>query len=241
MRYKAIVSYDGSMFNGFQRLNDLRTVQQELEKAISIVNKSDVTIKGASRTDKGVHAKGQVIHFDLDVDVPVDRLKKAINKILPSDIRIMSINVVSNDFHARHSAFGKRYIYKIYTGEYDVFLDRYYTQYDYPIDIDKMKKASNIFIGMHDFRNFTAGERDNYLSSITKIIIRKSGNFIQIEFIGKSFYRYMVRNIVNALLLVSRDKMSMEEVKSLLDGEIDKPMTPASPNGLYLEEVLYYD
>jgi len=241
MRYKAVVTYDGSMFNGFQRLNDLRTVQGELEKAISVINKSSVEVKGASRTDKGVHAIGQVIHFDLDVDVPKDRLKRAINKILPSDVRIKFIEEVSSDFHARYSAFGKRYIYKIYIGEYDVFLDRYYTQYNYDLDVSKMREASKLFIGMHDFHNFTAGERNNYLSMITNINIKEKSNFVEIEFIGKSFYRYMVRNIVNSLLLVARDKMDINEVKDMLDGKVNKAMAPASPNGLYLEEVLYYD
>jgi len=241
MRYKAKVCYDGSMFNGFQRLNDLRTVQKELESAISIVNKSSVEIKGASRTDKGVHALGQVIHFDLDVSVPADRLMKAINKILPNDIRIVNIKEVSDEFHARYSSSGKRYIYKIYTGEYDVFLDRYYNEYNYELDIDKMKEASKVFVGYHNFENFTAGKREDYLSMIMKIIITKKGDFIDIEFIGKSFYRYMVRNMVTTLLLIGRGKMSIDELKDLVNVKVVKPVSPSSPNGLYLEEVLYYD
>ena len=112
MRYKAKVSYDGNSYYGFQRLNEMPTIQKELEKAVSIINKKDTVVKGASRTDKGVHAYGQVVHFDLDYNVPVDRLVSAINAILPRDIRVMEIENVSDDFHARRSATGKKYIYK---------------------------------------------------------------------------------------------------------------------------------
>ena len=111
MRYKAKISYDGSLYYGFQRLNELPTIQNELEKAVSIINKKETFVKGASRTDKGVHAYGQVIHFDLDYVVPVDRLMRAMNAILPRDIRVLKIENVSDDFHARRSALGKKYVY----------------------------------------------------------------------------------------------------------------------------------
>ena len=126
MKYKAIVSYDGTNFYGFQRLNSKRSVQKVLEDSLSILNKKVVTIKGASRTDKGVHALNQVISFNMDVDIPVDRFKKAINKILPGDIRILDLEIVPDDFHARFNVLSKTYIYKINLGNYDVFKNNYF-------------------------------------------------------------------------------------------------------------------
>lgn len=240
MKYKAKISYDGNLYYGFQRLNELPTIQKELEKAISIINKKESVVKGASRTDKGVHAYGQVIHFDLDYEVPVDRLTCAINAILPRDIRVLEIKKVSDDFHARRSALGKKYVYKINLGEYNVFLDRYYLQYPYKLDIEMMKQCSKIFLGVHDFKNFTAGERDNYEAVVKEINFIRNGDFLEIEFTGKSFYRYMVRNMVGAMIDVARGKHTIKEVEELLEKpEKEGQMMTASPNGLYLVRVYY--
>lgn len=240
MRYKAKVNYDGNSYYGFQRLNELPTIQKELEKAASIINKKDTVVKGASRTDKGVHAYGQVVHFDLDYNVPYDRLIGAINAILPRDIRVMEIENASNDFHARRSAVGKKYVYKINLGNYDVFLDRYYLQYPYKLDIKKMEECSKIFLGIHNFKNFTAGERDNYEAIVKEINFIKNGDILEIEFVGKSFYRYMVRNMVGAMIDVARGKHSIKEVEELLKNWNKKgQMQTASPNGLYLDCVYY--
>lgn len=240
MRYKAKVNYDGNSYYGFQRLNELPTIQKELEKAVSIINKKDTVVKGASRTDKGVHAYGQVVHFDLDYNVPYDRLIGAINAILPRDIRVMEIENASNDFHARRSAVGKKYVYKINLGNYDVFLDRYYLQYPYKLDIKKMEECSKIFLGIHNFKNFTAGERDNYEAIVKEINFIKNGDILEIEFVGKSFYRYMVRNMVGAMIDVAGGKHSIKEVEELLKNWNKKgQMQTASPNGLYLDCVYY--
>ena len=240
MKYKAKISYDGSLYYGFQRLNELPTIQKELEKAVSIINKKESVVKGASRTDKGVHAYEQVIHFDLDYEVPVDRLTCAMNAILPRDIRVLEIKNVSDDFHARRSALGKKYVYKINLGEYNVFLDRYYLQYPYKLDIEMMKKCSKIFLGVHDFKNFTAGERDNYKAIVKEIKFIRNGDFLEIEFVGKSFYRYMVRNMVGAMIDVDRGKHTIKEVEALLEKpEKEGQMMTASPNGLYLVCVYY--
>ena len=240
MRYKAKVSYDGNSYYGFQRLNELPTIQKELEKAVSIINKKDTVVKGASRTDKGVHAYGQVVHFDLDYEVPVDRLKTAVNAILRRDIRVRKIEIVNGDFHARRSAVGKKYVYKLNLGEYDVFLDRYYLQYPYKLDIKKMEECSKVFIGVHNFKNFTAGERENYEAIVKEINFIRNGNFLEIEFVGKSFYRYMVRNMVGAMIDVARGKHSIKEVEELLNNWNKRgQMQTASPNGLYLVAVYY--
>lgn len=240
MRYKAKISYDGSLYYGFQRLNELPTIQNELEKAVSIINKKETFVKGASRTDKGVHAYGQVIHFDLDYNIPVERLMMAMNAILPRDIRVLKIENVRDDFHARRSALGKKYVYKINLGEYSVFLDRYYLQYPYKLDIEAMRECSKIFLGVHNFKNFTAGERDNYEAVVKEINFIRNGDYLEIEFVGKSFYRYMVRNMVGAMIDVARGKHIIKEVEELLEKPEKKgQMMTASPNGLYLVCVYY--
>ena len=240
MRYLVELSYDGSNFNGFQRLNDERSVQAELEHALSIINKADVEVKGAGRTDKGVHALGQRAHFDLDVDVPIDRLKTALNDILPGDIRIISIEKVTQDFHARFNVTKKIYEYKINTGEYDVFKNNYYYQYKYDFNIDILKEVASLFIGVHNFKNFVSGERDNYEAIIYNIDINKDNDIITITFEGKSFYRYMVRNLVGAMLDVARGKATIEDVKNMLDNyDIDKHLSCAPANGLYLNKIYY--
>ena len=240
MRYLVELSYDGSNFNGFQRLNDERSVQAELEHALSIINKADVEVKGAGRTDKGVHALGQRAHFELDVDVPIDRLKTALNDILPGDIRIISIEKVTQDFHARFNVTKKVYEYKINTGEYDVFKNNYYYQYKYDFNIDILKEVASLFIGVHNFKNFVSGERDNYEAIIYNIDINKDNDIITITFEGKSFYRYMVRNLVGAMLDVARGKATIEDVKNMLDNyEIDKHLSCAPANGLYLNKIYY--
>ncbi|MBE6159159.1 MAG: tRNA pseudouridine(38-40) synthase TruA [Firmicutes bacterium] len=240
MRYLVELSYDGSNFNGFQRLNDERSVQAELEHALSIINKADVEVKGAGRTDKGVHALGQRAHFDLDVDVPIDRLKTALNDILPGDIRIISIEKVTQDFHARFNVTKKVYEYKINTGEYDVFKNNYYYQYKYDFNIDILKEVASLFIGVHNFKNFVSGERDNYEAIIYNIDINKDNDIITITFEGKSFYRYMVRNLVGAMLDVARGKATIDDVKNMLDNyDIDKHLSCAPANGLYLNKIYY--
>ena len=126
MRYLMKVSYDGSGFYGFQRLNDYRTVQKVLEEALGVINKGEVLVKGASRTDKGVHAYGQMIHFDIDYDIPVDRLMYAVNRILDNDIRVLDCKKVGNDFHARFNVKRKKYVYKINLGDFDCLKSRFF-------------------------------------------------------------------------------------------------------------------
>lgn len=240
MKYLVKISYDGSNFFGFQRLSGKRTVQEEIEKCLLIINKSSVSVKGAGRTDKGVHAYGQCLHFDLDVDVPRDRLINAMNSCLPKDIRVISCWEVSSDFHARFDVLRKKYVYKINLGEYDVLNANYYYQPEFKLDINKMKRVAKLFLGVHNFKNFVAGKRDNYEAIIYDIKFKKIGKFLEIEFVGKSFYRYMVRNLVGAMIDVGREKRNLVEVKEALDNyEIPKQFMTAPSCGLYLKDIEY--
>lgn len=240
MRYLLKVSYDGSGFYGFQRLNDYRTVQKVLEEALGVINKSEVLVKGASRTDKGVHAYGQMIHFDIDYDIPADRLMYAVNRILDNDIRVLDCKKVDNDFHARFNVKRKKYVYKINLGDFDCLKSRYFLQVYEKLDIDKMRECAKVFLGCHDFRNFVAGERDNYLMCVEDIKFNMSNDILEIEFLGKSFYRYMVRNMVGAMLEVGMHKKEICDVSKMLDDYmIKKQMMTAPACGLYLMDIEY--
>lgn len=240
MRYLMKVSYDGSGFYGFQRLNDYRTVQKVLEEALGVINKGEVLVKGASRTDKGVHAYGQMIHFDIDYDIPVDRLMYAVNRILDNDIRVLDCKKVGNDFHARFNVKRKKYVYKINLGDFDCLKSRFFLQVYGKLDIDKMSECAKVFLGCHDFRNFVAGERDNYLMCVEDIKFNMNNDILEIEFLGKSFYRYMVRNMVGAMLEVGMHKKEICDVSKMLDDYmIKKQMMTAPACGLYLMDIEY--
>lgn len=234
------VSYDGSGFYGFQRLNEYRTVQKVLEEALGVINKGEVLVKGASRTDKGVHAYGQMIHFDIDYDIPADRLMYAVNRILDNDIRVLDCKKVGNDFHARFNVKRKKYVYKINLGDFDCLKSRYFLQVYEKLDIDKMRECAKVFLGCHDFRNFVAGERDNYLMCVEDIKFNMNNDILEIEFLGKSFYRYMVRNMVGAMLEVGMHKKEICDVSKMLDDYmVKKQMMTAPACGLYLMDIEY--
>lgn len=240
MRYLITISYNGSKYNGFQRLNDLPSIQSELEKSLSIINKEKVIVKGSGRTDRGVHALGQCCHFDLNVNIPPKRLINAMNSLLSEYIRVLDCKYVNNDFHARFNVKYKTYKYIINLGEYDVLKQDYVYNYCNGLDIILMKKASKYLIGKHSYKAFVSGYRNNYNSEIYKIKFNIKNKYLTISLTGKSFYRYMVRNIVGALILVGSEKITIEEFKNMLDNDKKEYTYITVPaNGLYLERVEY--
>lgn len=240
MRYRAFISYDGSKYYGFQRLKGHITVQDEIEKALSKINKSVVTIKGAGRTDRGVHAFNQAIHFDLNQDIPINGLISAVNSILPPSIHVNNIDIVNEDFHARFDVKSKVYEYVINMGEHDAIDNDYIYNYGYELDIKKMKKASKYLLGAHSFEAFTSGERDNYNSIITKIRFIKKKDILVIRFEGKSFYRYMVRNMVGSLISIGSGRNNIDFIKTLINNKKTNLRYITAPaSGLYLVNVIY--
>jgi len=240
MRYLARVSYDGSKFYGFQKLNNKKSVQEELEKILSKINKSVVLIKGAGRTDRGVHAFGQCISFDLNINITPERLKKAMNSLLDKGIYVTEVSEVNPDFHARFDCQEKTYQYVINMGEYDPIDNDYIYNYNHKLNIKAMKKGAKYLIGKHSYKAFVSGYRDNYNSIISSIRFKKKKDILVITFKGKSFYRYMIRNMVGTLMLVGEEKGEPEIIKDMLDKnkKLANYMTvPAS--GLYLVEIKY--
>lgn len=239
MRYLIQFSYDGSKFHGFQRQNTVKSVQKSLEDALSKVLNTNIIVKGSGRTDAGVHALYQCAHFDYEKNLTKKDISK-INNLLNREIIIKKYKKVNNDFHARHSAKKKIYLYKIITKNYKDKYDGYFYQIKYPLDITIMKKACKLFEGTHDFHNFVSGQRDNYKSHIYKIKITKRKDIIYIKFIAKGFYRYMVRHLAGALIDVGRGKTNFQEIKGMLDNpNINKKLSILPANGLYLVKVKY--
>ena len=240
MKYLISMSYDGSKFYGFQRLKNKDTIQKRLEDALSIIAKKDIKIKGAGRTDKGVHAYDAKVTFDLDINIKEYNLKRALNSLIAPYIYIKDIKTVNNNFHPRFNCVKKEYIYKINIGEYNPLYTDYYYQPNYKLDINKMEECAKIFIGVHNFKNFTSGVRPNYECIIYDIEFYINESILEIKFTGKSFYRYMVRNLVGAMLDVANNKASLEEIKKSLDKpEIKRQFKTAIPNGLYLNKIEY--
>lgn len=240
MKYFIRISYDGSKFYGFQRLNDHCTVQRTLEEALSQIDQNEVEVKGAGRTDRGVHANDQGVHFELIHDIPTDGLVSILNKLVGPYIHIKSCEVVDEDFHARFSVKQKVYRYRMYFGEYNPQIFDYVYECMEKPDITRMEEASKFFLGVHDFHNFVSGERDDYTSVVYDISFVQDGDFLDIIFVGKSFYRYMVRNMVGALLDVGFKKREKEEIMLALErGHVVKQFTTAVSNGLYLDKIEY--
>ncbi|MDE6141499.1 MAG: tRNA pseudouridine(38-40) synthase TruA [Bacilli bacterium] len=239
MKYVASVSYDGSKFYGFQRLPRHKSVQAEIERVLTKINKTVVVVKGAGRTDRGVHALDQRVHFELSIDIPEERLIKAMNDMLDPAIHINGITTVDKDFHARFDVKKKEYVYVVYTGDYDPLLIDYVHRFTEKLDIWNMRKAAKYMVGAHSFEYFTSGVRESYNSIIFNVRIKKKGDFIYFTFEGKSFYHYMVRNLVGALFQVGLHNIEPIEVKKMVENTsyVTTPTMP--PNGLYLNNIYY--
>lgn len=233
------IAYDGSKFYGFQRLNEEASVQKSLEDALTVINKNKVEVKGAGRTDRGVHACGQGVSFKLDVSIDERGLKSALNSLLKPYIFVKEVRIVDENFHARFSAVKKKYIYKINLGEYDPTIYDYVYQPEYKLDINKMKEVANLFLGVHNFHNFVSGERDDYTCIVYDIKFYIENNILNIEFEGKSFYRYMIRNLVGAMIEVGRGKLDLSYIKEMLETDQEMSCFTAYSGGLYLENVEY--
>lgn len=246
MRYFIKFSYDGSAYCGFQTQPRKKTIQEELEKALEIINNHQKTrIHASGRTDKGVHALGQTAHFDLDIEITEHKLKRALNSNLPSDIHIISTKKVDKNFHARYMVKTKKYQYILNLGEYNPIERNYVYQYNYKLDTKAMKKALHYLKGTHDFRAFVTenSDKENCIRTITKSSLyydRTNSEKIVIEFEGTGFLRYQVRNMVGILLKVGQNKIPPQKVKEILESKNRQKNGVTAPSeGLYLAEVKY--
>ncbi len=243
MRFKVVVSYDGTNFNGFQRQKNYRSVEEEIEKALTKMHKHDVRITGAGRTDKGVHAKHQVFHFDSDLKIEAKGVKKGLNALLDSDIYVNDVSIVDEEFHARFSAKEKTYLYRINIGEYNPIEANYVYQLNRQLDVAKMIEASKLFLGEHNFYNFCGYQEDkikNYVRKVSKLIIEKDNEYINIFISGNGFIRYMVRMIVAILIEIGLNRKDETFIRQRLDSEAqNRSNYKVSGCGLYLVNIKY--
>ena len=246
MKYFMTFSYDGSNFNGYQKQPKKRTIQKEIEDVLKIINDGkSVSIYSSGRTDAGVHALNQKAHFTLDINITPERLIKGMNSLLPLDIYVKNISMVDDDFHARFSAIGKEYIYKINMGEYDPLERNYVYQLCKKLDVVSMERGLKYLEGTHNFKSFvkTDDEIDDYVRTISQVsLVRDSKNVnkIIITFVGTGFLRYMVRNMVGLLIEIGEGKKKPEDIIDIFKQE-DRRFAgkTAHPCGLYLRNVFY--
>lgn len=242
MRYKCIVSYDGTNFHGFQVQENLRTVQMEIEKVLEIMLKQKIIIYASGRTDAYVHAIGQVFHFDCDIDINEWNMKSAINSMLPKDIYVCSVEKVNSDFHSRFSAIKKEYHYVIGLNEYCPLNANYVYYPNYRnIDYKRMEEASVVFVGEHDFKSFSkSSDIKNTVRTIYSIDFVYENDKLIIKIMGNGFLHNMVRVIVGMLFEVGRnhyDKNYLENALLMKDRKYCPKIAPAT--GLYLYKVYY--
>jgi tRNA pseudouridine38-40 synthase len=254
-RLKLIVAYDGASFAGWQSQSHRNTVQDHLELAFERVTGEVVRVHGAGRTDAGVHALAQCARVDVSGFLPTDRWIKALNALLPPAIRVLRCKYVSKDFHARLSAKGKIYRYRIWTAPIlPPFEYRRAWHIARSLDLKVLKSAAKHFVGTHDFAAFAAnreksasrtdssrGEPEaSTIRTINSVRVRQKGPCVTIDFDGKGFLYKMVRLMVGALVRCALGKMRIEEITSRLrSGKVGSARFAAPAEGLYLVRVSY--
>ncbi len=242
MKVLCKVSYDGSFYFGYQKQNNQITIQEVIENVLKKITKKEINIYASGRTDAKVHAYGQMFHFESDLNMSELNWEKALNSLLPKDIRIIKVFFVEEDFHARFSVIKKNYIYKMNLGKYDLFNRNYIAQLNYDLDLTKLNEVSKLFIGEHDYRNFCSNNEDNddYVRNIYSIDIQKENDLIYISFKGSGFKRYMIRMIVGTMIEYARNRIDLNYITTRLDtNEINKTQYKALAEGLYLNKVYY--
>jgi len=240
---KCVIAYDGSGFSGWQVQAGARTVQGVVEDAVSTIVGHPVRVTASGRTDAGVHALGQVIHFPTGSAVPLEGLIRGVNSVLPGDVAVQSAVDAPLDFHARYMARSKTYVYVMDTSPLrNPFLDRYALHVGAPLDVGAMGAAASLLKGEHDFASFraTGTEVKSTVRTITAAEVFMKGYKVYVWMQGSGFLRHMVRNIVGTLLLVGRgriDPAGMQRIVEQRDRSHAGPTAP--PQGLYLAGVDY--
>lgn len=244
-RLKFIVAYDGSAFAGWQSQVHRKTVQDELERALHKISGARIRVHGAGRTDAGVHALAQCAHVDLrDRRMTTAQWTNALNAALPRTIRILRSQFVSEDFHARYSAKGKLYRYRIWAAPIlpPLAVGRVW-HISASLDVDLLKVAGDKFVGTHDFVAFAANrgkKEENTTRTIRSVSVKKNGTQVTIEINGEGFLYKMVRLMVGAMTRVALHKMEVAEIASRLkSGRADSHRFVAPAEGLYLVRIWY--
>jgi len=245
-KYKLSISYDGTRYGGWQIQPNATSIQTLIEKALKIVLRKSIKLIGSGRTDSGVHAEGQIAHFSFDGDLELSKLHHSLNGLLPDDIRIRRIDPVEVDFHARFSAKGKIYHYRIDRGKIKNPFTRLYAYHlPYPIDLDLLKEAAKAFVGKHDFTSFSneahrGSAAHDPVRTLFRLDIIERGNELVLEFEGNGFLYKMVRNITGTLLDMARGKIPLSDIEDIFAAkDRSRAGTTAPAHGLFLVDVRY--
>lgn len=242
-RWKAVVAYDGTGFDGWQSQSGGNAVQDVIERRLAAVLHAAVRIHGSGRTDAGVHARGQVFHFDAAWAHGGERLRRALQTGLPATIQVRSLRRVPWDFHARFSACGKRYRYEIYLGAADPFATRFCWSVERALDWAAVEQAAALLRGRHDFKAFAAEggtERATTVRDLRRLEVVRRGRRVRLTFEADGFLYKMVRSLTGALVNVGLGKITPAALAALLAGGRRPPVVQTAPaQGLSLERVFY--
>jgi tRNA pseudouridine38-40 synthase len=237
-RIRCTISYDGSLYSGYQKQINSNSVQGTFEYAMKKALKQDISIHSSGRTDKGVHAINQVIHFDIKMKMPLYNLRSLLNTYLPDSIYIKEINEENETFHSRYDVVEKTYCYKMNLKEYSP-IQRNYEWFVPSLPIDKYKETMKQILGTHDFTSFTKTANKNKIRTIYNVQIEQKDDILYTYVTGNGFLRYMVRNIIGVAVKIANnvESYSMEELLEKKDVTLVKDKAPS--NGLYLYNVKY--
>lgn len=242
-RVMLTVSYDGTNYHGWQLQPNVITVESVLNEKLSELFHEEIKIIGASRTDTGVHALGNIAVFDTQARMPAEKVSYALNQRLPEDIRIQKSQEVPLDFHPRHQNSRKTYEYKILNREFPQPIYRLYAHFTYvPLDVERMQRAADVLVGEHDFKSFCSVNTvaETTIRTIYDLKVEKQGEFIIIRVTGSGFLYNMVRIIAGTLMEVGRGNLepeNMDEILKALDRTKAGPTAPAC--GLTLVQYQY--
>ena len=242
-RVKLTVAYDGTAYHGWQIQPEGDTIEEELNKHLSELLREEIHVLGASRTDAGVHALGNVAVFNTSARMPVEKIAFAMNTRLPSDIKVQRSEQVADDFHPRFCKVRKTYRYQIWNRAIpNPLVSRYSAFYYYDLDEKRMQKAADCLKGRHDFSSFCTAkpDRPNHVRTIEAISVERSGDMITVTITGDGFLYNMVRIIVGTLLRVGGGQMEPEEMRTVLEAK-DRSLAgdTARPEGLTLVSIEY--
>jgi tRNA pseudouridine38-40 synthase len=249
MNFKLLIQYDGTDFHGWQVQDGQRTVQGELTRVLSLLNGAEIYVCGSGRTDAGVHAEGQTANVKLQKIFTPEKLRAAINGNLWRDVRVLTVEKVSEDFHARFSARGKTYVYRVVNAPViSPFWARYAHHESRPLDVNRMNEAARLFLGEHDWTAFSSAQTDseNKVRAITDFSVesiwdaRAQAQIIEFRITGEGFLRYMVRSIAGTLLEVGRGEKDFDTIQTaIVTGDRNLAGATAPAHGLTLLKVFY--
>ena len=245
--YKLTIAYDGTDYTGWQVQANGVAVQEVVERAIGRILGEKARVQGSGRTDSGVHALGQVAHFQIPkakAKIPLANLRRALNGALPQDVRVLKVERAAPGFHARFQAHAKTYRYQFYCGEVmDPFMRRWAAHWPRPLDVAAMRRAARVLAGRHDFAAFSANprrEQETTVRTLKRLSVARRGKLVTITATADGFLYKMVRSLAGALLKVGSGRLTAADIARILASKTRTALVEtAPPQGLFLLKVKY--